>query len=99
MLAGMGQDERGRPRLALDDEPRVMALLATAYEGPVEPYVLTKMCRAAELWNEGGKRSPYSSLFRASAALRRRAGVAPFRRGRTHRSRRYTKDADEGARF
>ncbi|MGB6177395.1 MAG: hypothetical protein WBF43_13915, partial [Methylocella sp.] len=55
VLAGMARDERGRPRLALDDEPRAFALLATAYGRPVEPYVLAKMHRAAELWNEGEK--------------------------------------------
>ena len=55
ILAGMARDERGRPRLAIDDEPRVLALLATAYERPVEDYVLAKMRRAAELWNEGEK--------------------------------------------
>ncbi len=55
VLAGMARDERGRPRLALDDEPRVLALIATAYERPVEDYVLAKMRRAVELWNEGEK--------------------------------------------
>jgi hypothetical protein len=51
----MAQDERGRPRLTLADEPRALALLATAYERPVETYVLAKMRRAAELWNDGEK--------------------------------------------
>ncbi|MGA9488122.1 MAG: hypothetical protein WBV25_13780 [Methylocella sp.] len=51
LLAKMAQDERGRPRLGIDDEPRAMALLATAYERPVDPYVLIKMQRACELWN------------------------------------------------
>jgi hypothetical protein len=55
VLAGMAKDERGRQPLALDDEPRALALLATAYERPVKDYVLAKMCRAAELWNEGEK--------------------------------------------
>jgi hypothetical protein len=55
VLAGMAPDERGRSCLALDDEPRVMALLATVYCRPAETYVLAKMCRAAELWNEGKK--------------------------------------------
>jgi hypothetical protein len=53
VLAGMARDGRGRPRLALDDEQRALALLATAYDWPVEPYVVAKMCRAAELWNDG----------------------------------------------
>jgi hypothetical protein len=30
VLAGMAKDERGRPRSTLDDEPRALALLATA---------------------------------------------------------------------
>ena len=30
VLAEMAKDEQGRPRLALDDEPRALALLATA---------------------------------------------------------------------
>jgi hypothetical protein len=55
LLAKMAQEERGRPLLALDDEPRVMALLATAYEQPVDPYILTKMRRACELWNADEK--------------------------------------------
>ncbi|MGH6845594.1 MAG: hypothetical protein ACRECU_12945 [Methylocella sp.] len=53
VLADMAQDERGRPCLVLRDEPRVMALLATAYEQPVEPYVLAKLGRACEHWTEG----------------------------------------------
>lgn len=32
-----------------------MALLSMAYERPVEDFVLTKMRRAAKLWNEGEK--------------------------------------------
>jgi hypothetical protein len=55
VLAGIAKEERGRLRLALDDEPRALALLATAYERPVEDYVLAKMRRAAELWTEGDK--------------------------------------------
>ncbi len=55
LLAKIAQVERGRPRLGIDDEPRVMALLATAYERPVDPYVLTKMRRACELWNADEK--------------------------------------------
>ncbi|MFZ3328682.1 MAG: hypothetical protein WA231_23615, partial [Methylocella sp.] len=34
VLAKMARDRRGPARLALDDEPRAMALLATAYEQP-----------------------------------------------------------------
>jgi hypothetical protein len=55
VLAGMIHDERGRLRLALDNEPRVMALLATAYERPVDARLLCKLRRAAELWNDGDK--------------------------------------------
>src|ERR1700730_175320 len=55
ILAGTAHDERPRPRLALADEPRVMALLATAYGQPVEVHVLTKLRRAATLWTEGEK--------------------------------------------
>ena len=43
-----------------------MALLATAYERPVETYVLARMRRAAELWNDGEAlahiHSAYASL-------------------------------------
>lgn len=34
VLAGMAKDERGRPRSTLDDEPRALALLATANVRP-----------------------------------------------------------------
>jgi hypothetical protein len=52
VLAGMARDERVRPRRALDNEPRALALLATAYDRPVGDNVLAKMRRAAELWND-----------------------------------------------
>ncbi len=55
VLAGMAQDERGRPRLALDDEHRILALLATAYARPVEACVAAKLRRACERWTEGEK--------------------------------------------
>ena len=59
VLAGMARDERGRPRLALDDEPRVLALLATAYERPVEAYVLSQMRRrGASVGTRARRRSP-----------------------------------------
>jgi len=53
ILARMEKDARHRRRLVLDDEPRVLALLATTYEQSVNPLVLNKMHRAVELWNEG----------------------------------------------
>jgi hypothetical protein len=56
VLAGATRDGRGRPR-ALDDEPRVTALLTTAYERPVDVRLLAKLRRAAELWNDGDRRS------------------------------------------
>ncbi|MGA9214364.1 MAG: hypothetical protein WBZ54_03615, partial [Methylocella sp.] len=69
MLAGTAKDERGRPCLALDDEPRALALLATAYDRPVETYVLAKMRRAAELWNEGEKALAHIHLAYARLPL------------------------------
>ncbi|PNE11004.1 MAG: hypothetical protein CR217_11295 [Beijerinckiaceae bacterium] len=45
VLAKMARD-RGAARLALDDEPRVTALLATANERPVKARVLVKLWRA-----------------------------------------------------
>jgi hypothetical protein len=55
VLAKMDVDGRRRPRLGLGDEARVKALLTAAYGRPAETYVLEKMRRAAELWNEGEK--------------------------------------------
>ncbi|MGH6836363.1 MAG: hypothetical protein ACREC9_12645 [Methylocella sp.] len=55
VLAGMARDGHGAPKVALDDEQRAMALLATAYERPVAPHVLAKLRRACDLWNEGEK--------------------------------------------
>jgi hypothetical protein len=66
VLAGMAQVERARPHLALDDEPRVMALLATAYERPVDVRLLAKLRRAAELWNTGEKALAHIHLAHAS---------------------------------
>ncbi|QBR71112.1 hypothetical protein CU048_07245 [Beijerinckiaceae bacterium] len=42
-----------------------MALLATAYERPIAPYVLEKIGRAAELWNEGEKALAHIHLSHA----------------------------------
>jgi hypothetical protein len=65
MLAGMGRDECGRPRLALDDEPRALALLATAYDRPVEACVVAKLRRACERWTEGEKALAHIHLAHA----------------------------------
>ena len=65
VLAGIARDERGRPRLALRDEPRALALLATAYDRPVDVRFLAKLRRAAELWNDGEKALAYIHLAHA----------------------------------
>jgi hypothetical protein len=65
ILAKMTRDGRDAPRLALDNEPRAMALLATAYEQPIAPYVLTKVRRACELWNAGEKALAHIHLAHA----------------------------------
>ncbi len=67
VLAGMGRDERGRPRRTLHDEPRVVALLATAYEQPVDVRLLAKLRRAAKLWNEGEKALAHIHLAQSLA--------------------------------
>lgn len=67
ILAKMGGDSKGAPALSLDDGERIMAVLATAYGRPFQVYVLAKMRRAAELWNEGDKALAHIHL--ASAAL------------------------------
>ncbi|HYP57751.1 MAG TPA: DUF4258 domain-containing protein [Beijerinckia sp.] len=64
-LARVGQDERGRQRLILDDEQRILALLSTAYERPVTPHIVTKLRRAAELWNGGEKALAHIHLSHA----------------------------------
>ncbi len=66
VLAGMAKDERGRPRLALDDAPRALALLATAYDRPVDVRLLAKLRRVAELWNDGEKALAHIHLAHAS---------------------------------
>ncbi|MGH6845965.1 MAG: hypothetical protein ACREC0_00585 [Methylocella sp.] len=65
VLAGITQDERGAPRLALDDESRVTALLATAYERLVEAHVIAKIRRACERWTEGEKALAHIHLAHA----------------------------------
>jgi len=100
VLGGVARDERGRPRLALDDEPRVMALLATAYEWSVKACVVAKLRRACERWTEGDKALAhihFGPLRRA--ALRPGSGVAAVRGGATHRSRGHTRCLVESARF
>jgi len=66
VLAGMAKDERGRPRLALRDEPRALALLATAYDRPVEACVVAELRRACERWTEGEKALVHIHLAYAS---------------------------------
>jgi hypothetical protein len=66
VFAKMARDGRGAQRLTLDDEPRAMALLATAYEQPVEPYVLAKLRRACELWNVDEKALAHIHLAHAN---------------------------------
>jgi hypothetical protein len=66
VLAGMAKDQRGRPRLAFDDEPRVMALLATAFERSVDVRLLAKLRRAAEVWTEGDKALAHIHLAHAN---------------------------------
>ncbi len=67
LLAKSKTDQNGRVRLRLDDEPRAMALLATAYERPIGVHVVARLRRACELWNEGEKALAYFHL--AYAAL------------------------------
>ncbi|MGH6852869.1 MAG: hypothetical protein ACREDJ_06695 [Methylocella sp.] len=81
MLAKMARDRRGAPKVALDDEPRAMALLATAFERPVAPHVLAKLRRVCERWTEGDKAlaifiSPMPACRRA-ARIRRCASLSP----------------------
>jgi hypothetical protein len=66
MLAGVALDGRGAPKVALDDEPRAMSLLATAYERPVTPHVVASLRRACERWNEGEKALAHIHLAYAS---------------------------------
>ncbi|MGH6811919.1 MAG: hypothetical protein ACREDM_06065 [Methylocella sp.] len=68
VLAKMARDGRGAPRVALDDGPRAMALLATAYERPVAAHVLGKMRRACDLWNAGEKALAHIHLAYANLA-------------------------------
>ena len=65
VLAGMARDERGCPRIVLDDEPRALALLATAYEQPVKACVVAKLRRACERWTEGEKALAHIHLAHA----------------------------------
>ena len=77
VLAGMVRDERGRPRLALDDEQRALALLATAYERPVDACIVAKLRRACERWTEGEKALAHIHLADCRlAAKSRRCGCS-----------------------
>jgi hypothetical protein len=66
ILAKMARDGRSAQRLTLDNEPRAMALLATAYEQPVEPYIFAKLRRACELWNADEKALAHIHLAHAN---------------------------------
>src|SRR5215813_5042866 len=55
ILAKASRGRGGDPKLALHNGPRVMALLATAYERPIGPHVLAKIERACVLWSDGEK--------------------------------------------
>jgi len=57
VLAKMARDRRGAARLALDDEPRAMALLATAYEQP-RPMSSESCAGPANLGTKATRRSP-----------------------------------------
>jgi hypothetical protein len=59
-------DGRRAPKVALDDEPRALALLPTAYDRPVGAYVIGRMRRACDLWNEGEKALAHIHLAYAS---------------------------------
>jgi hypothetical protein len=69
ILAKMVRDRRGASRVTLDDELRIMALLATAYEQPAEPYLLTKFRRACDLWNNGEKALAHIHLAHAGLPI------------------------------
>ncbi|MGH6839598.1 MAG: hypothetical protein ACREDT_12535, partial [Methylocella sp.] len=65
LLAKSTSDAYGRPHLAVD-EPRVMALLATAYGKSVAPHVVARLRRAAELWDEDEKALAHIHLAHAN---------------------------------
>lgn len=46
VLAGTAKDERGRPRFTLEDEPRALALVATANGRPLDACVVAKPTHA-----------------------------------------------------
>lgn len=70
ILAKASQGRNGGLRLTLDDEPRVMALLALAFERPVKPFVAAKTARACERWNEGEKALAHIHLAHVGLAVR-----------------------------
>ncbi|MGH6837659.1 MAG: hypothetical protein ACREDT_02425 [Methylocella sp.] len=80
LLAKTASVARGRPHMAVD-EPRVMALLATAYGKPVAPYVVARLRRAASF---GTKTKKGSRIFisptrtsRPAARMRRVSFSSP----------------------
>jgi hypothetical protein len=52
---------RKKPRPVLEDEQRTMALLTTAYQQPLEPYLLAKCAAPASFGTKAKRRLPYSS--------------------------------------
>ncbi len=69
VLAKMAPDKKGASRVALDDEPRAIALLATAFERPIDLRVLAKISHACELWNDGEKALAHIHLAHAGLPL------------------------------
>jgi hypothetical protein len=65
VLAKVEGRRKGEGRLSLENEQRTVALLATAYERPIAPYLLTKIYRACALWNEGEKALAHIHLAHA----------------------------------
>jgi hypothetical protein len=65
ILAKLARGGRAASPFAFD-EPRVLALLTTAYEKQVGPRVLAKIVRACELWNEGEKGLAHIHLAHAN---------------------------------
>ncbi|HEY4848012.1 MAG TPA: hypothetical protein VIH87_09530 [Methylocella sp.] len=82
--------------LALADEGRALALVATAFDRPVEPHILAKMRRAAELWNDGDKALAHIHLTYASLPpCEEEQALRLFVADETHRSRSHAPDSED----